>query len=217
LEPDDLLGASNHLDSTSTSVCGEYEEGSPTAIKLTQGFSKKDIKVLKFETNELLSLYLKEILLLGCNDEWNLVHGLSEIEVIIGDPRCPFMRDRINKAVKNRESFRPFAPSVKLEMSHRYFENNQDRELPHMLFTAQVREEYKKALPAITHVDESGRIQKVNKDTNPLYWQLINELEKKSGIPILLNTSFNVKGQPMVCSPEDVVKTPELLRKDVIG
>ncbi len=123
------------------------------------------------------------------------------------------MRDRINKAVKKRESFRPFAPSVKLEKAHIYFENNQDRELPYMLITAQIKEEYKKQLPAITHVDGSARIQTVNKDDNPLYWKLINEFEKKSGMPILLNTSFNVKGQPMVCSPEDAVKT--LLSTDI--
>lgn len=178
---------------------------------------KKDIKFLKFGTDELLS-YAAGLISQGNIIAW--MQGRMEFgpralgnRSIIADPRCPFMRDRINKAVKKRESFRPFAPSVKLEMSHIYFQNNQDRELPHMLFTAQVREEYKKALPAITHVDGSARIQTVNKDTNPLYWQLINEFEKKSGIPILLNTSFNVKGQPMVCSPEDAVKT--LLSTDI--
>jgi carbamoyltransferase len=123
------------------------------------------------------------------------------------------MRDRINKAVKKRESFRPFAPSVKLEKAHIYFEINQDMEFPYMLFTAQVKEEYKKVLPAITHVDGSARIQTVNKNDHPLYWKLINEFEKKSNIPILLNTSFNVKGQPIVCSPEDAVKT--LLSTDI--
>ena len=132
---------------------------------------------------------------------------------ILADPRCPYMRDRINKAVKKRESFRPFAPSVKLEKAHIYFDVNQGVEFPYMLFTAQVKEEHKETLPAITHVDGSARIQTVNKEDHPLYWQLINEFEKKSNIPILLNTSFNVKGQPIVSSPEDAVKT--LLSTDI--
>lgn len=176
-----------------------------------------DIKFLKFKEEDLLS-HAAEIISQGSIIAW--MQGRMEFgpralgnRSILADPRCPFMRDRINRAVKMRESFRPFAPSVKLEKAHIYFENNQDRELPYMLFTAQVREEYKEVLPAITHVDGSARIQTVNKEANPLYWQLINEFEKKSDIPILLNTSFNVKGQPMVCSPEDAVKT--LLSTDI--
>lgn len=132
---------------------------------------------------------------------------------ILADPRCPFMRDRINKAVKKRESFRPFAPSVKLEKAHLYFEVEQNKEFPHMLFTAQVKEDHKENLPAITHVDGSARIQTVSKNDHPLYWQLIDEFEKRSDMPILLNTSFNVKGQPIVCFPEDAVKT--LLSTDI--
>lgn len=178
---------------------------------------KGKIKFLKLEENECISLAAENIYL-GYIIAW--MQGRMEFgpralghRSILADPRCPSMRDKINKAVKKRESFRPFAPSVKLEKAHIFFELNQYMELPHMLFTAQVKKEYRESLPAITHVDGSARIQTVNREEHPLYWQLIDEFEKKSNIPILLNTSFNVKGQPIVCSPEDAIKT--LLSTDI--
>ncbi len=178
---------------------------------------KKDIKFSRFDKAELLS-FAAEMISRGIIIAW--MQGCMEFgpralgnRSILADPRCSSMRDRINRAVKKRESFRPFAPSVKSEKAHIYFELDQNIELPYMLFTAQVREKYKETLPAITHVDGSARVQTVNKNDNPLYWELINEFEKKSNMPILLNTSFNVKGQPMVCSAEDAIKT--LLSTDI--
>jgi len=126
---------------------------------------------------------------------------------ILADPTDPSMRDRINALVKKRESFRPFAPSVKLESAHEYFDMPHLHEFPHMLYTVPVREKYRSVLPAITHVDGSARVQTVNKNYAEKYWRLINEVEKTLGIPIILNTSFNVKGQPIVCTPIEAIQT----------
>lgn len=126
---------------------------------------------------------------------------------ILADPTDPEMRDRINKLVKKREGFRPFAPSVKLESAHNYFDMPKMHEFPHMLFTVPVRDKYRQILPAITHVDGSARVQTVNKEYAEQYWLLIDEFEKIKGIPIILNTSFNVKGQPMVCTPIEAIET----------
>lgn len=186
-------------------------------ILKTLNLYKDKIQFIKLENEDHIKL-AAERMSLGEIIAW--MQGCMEFgpralgnRSILADPRCPNMRDRINKAVKKRESFRPFAPSVKLEKAHIYFEIEEGCELPHMLFTAQVKDNYKEVLPAITHVDGSARIQTVKKDEHHLYWQLINEFEKETNIPIILNTSFNVKGQPIVCSPEDAVKT--LLSTDI--
>jgi carbamoyltransferase len=118
---------------------------------------------------------------------------------ILADPRSPIMKDLINKMVKKRESFRPFAPSVNKERAKDYFDLINSSSLQYMLFTVQVKKKYRPDLPAITHVDGSARIQIVDKETNNLFWKLINTFEKKVGVPILLNTSFNVKGYTVSC------------------
>lgn len=118
---------------------------------------------------------------------------------IIADPRNPGMRDKINASVKKRESFRPFAPSVLYEESKDHFELDQPS--PFMLETCQVRS--KIHLPAITHVDGSARVQTVHSDICPLYYELIESFFEKSGCPIHLNTSFNLRGEPIVLTPFD--------------
>jgi len=128
---------------------------------------------------------------------------------ILADPRNPTMRDRINSLVKKREGFRPFAPVVTLEAAARIFNLAPGDEdiYSHMLFVTHVRPEYRGTLPATTHVDDSARIQTVTEEQNPRLWQLLNEFEKLSGLPVLLNTSFNVRGQPIVCTPTEAVDT----------
>jgi len=120
---------------------------------------------------------------------------------ILADPRRDEMKDILNSRVKHREGFRPFAPSVLKEDASLYFENS--AESPFMLFTFQVKEGMKKVIPAITHVDGSARVQTVDKNLIPKYWELINNFKKITGIGVLVNTSFNIKGEPIVCSPED--------------
>jgi len=121
---------------------------------------------------------------------------------ILADPRRTEMRDRINAMVKKREGFRPFAPAVLKEKAQEHFDLDHDS--PYMLETCQVISSLD--LPAITHVDGSARVQTVHRETNPRFYDLLTAFEKVSGCPILLNTSFNVKGEPIVCTPEDAVR-----------
>ena len=119
---------------------------------------------------------------------------------ILADPRDPKMRDTLNMKIKFREGFRPFAPSVLLDKAPEWFEIDCDS--PYMLLVAQVREG-KRTIPSVTHVDNSARLQTVTRAEAPLYYDLIREFEKITGVPIVINTSFNVRGEPIVCTPHD--------------
>ncbi len=119
---------------------------------------------------------------------------------ILADPRDPKMRDTLNMKIKFREGFRPFAPSVLLDKASEWFEIDCDS--PYMLLVAQVREG-KRTIPSVTHVDNSARLQTVTRAEAPLYYDLIREFERLTGVPILINTSFNVRGEPIVCTPRD--------------
>ena len=121
---------------------------------------------------------------------------------ILADPRHPGMRDRVNSMVKKREAFRPFAPTVLEDKVREHFDINHPS--PFMLETCQVISPLE--LPAIKHINGSARIQTINKEVNPLYADPILEFEIFTGCPILLNTSFNVRGQPIVCTPEDAME-----------
>jgi len=122
---------------------------------------------------------------------------------ILADARNPDMKDRINTSVKHREWYRPFAPSCLEEEAHKYFSHT--TKSPHMLLISDVKEEWKTRLPAITHIDGTARLQTVSKDINKKYWQVIKEYEKLSGIPIILNTSFNDNEEPIVENPNDAI------------
>ena len=122
---------------------------------------------------------------------------------ILADARNPENQSRVNLKIKFRESFRPFAPAVLMERSAEYFDL--DRPSPYMLLTAQVRQE-KRHIPSVTHVDGSARLQTVAREENPMFYDLIREFERQTGCPVLINTSFNVRGEPIVCSPHDAFK-----------
>jgi carbamoyltransferase len=119
---------------------------------------------------------------------------------ILADPRDAKMRDTLNMKIKFREGFRPFAPSVLADKSAEWFDI--ECESPYMLLVAPVRED-KRVIPSVTHVDGSARIQSVTRESNPLYYDLIQEFDKLTGVPIVINTSFNVRSEPIVCSPHD--------------
>jgi len=121
---------------------------------------------------------------------------------ILADPRNPSMRDRINAMVKKREGFRPFAPAVLAHRCREHFDLNHDS--PFMLETCAVVSPLD--LPAITHVDGSARVQTVEEGTNEKFFALLTAFERLTGCPILLNTSFNIKGEPIVCTPEDALR-----------
>jgi carbamoyltransferase len=126
---------------------------------------------------------------------------------ILADPGHPEMRDRINAMVKKREAFRPFAPSVSLEEVDRWFDVAPGTELPYMITIVDVREQWRASLPAITHVNGSARVQTVSAQDNPAYHYLLQEVGKKTGRQMVLNTSFNVKGQPIVNTPTEAIET----------
>lgn len=123
---------------------------------------------------------------------------------IIADPRRPDMKDILNSRVKFRESFRPFTPSVLAERSSEFFEL--DVESPFMLLAAYVKPGKAEMVPAITHVDNTARVQTVSRDVNERYYDLIKAFDKRTGIPMVLETSFNVAGEPIVESPEDAIR-----------
>jgi carbamoyltransferase len=126
---------------------------------------------------------------------------------ILADPSKPQMRDRVNAMVKKRESFRPFAPAVSIEEVHGWFDVPPMTALPYMIATVAVREQYRAMLPAITHVDGSARVQTVAKNDNPAFHSLLKAVGRATGREIVLNTSFNVKGQPIVNTPHEAVET----------
>ena len=143
---------------------------------------------------------------------------------ILGDPRQPEMQKKLNLKIKYREGFRPFAPSVLAEDMQRYFKLAEAS--PYMLLVAPVAEDHRRALPdnyeelplyerlyhrrsdipAVTHVDFSARVQTVHRETNPRYWQLIQAFKQKTGCGLVVNSSFNVRGEPIVCTPEDAYR-----------
>ncbi len=143
---------------------------------------------------------------------------------ILGDARSPEMQKKMNLKIKFRESFRPFAPSVLVEDVSSLFEI--DRPSPYMLLVAYVKDEIRRkmtqeeeklfgidklnvvrsSIPAVTHLDYSARLQTVDRSTNPKYWRLIRAFKEITGCPVIVNTSFNVRGEPIVCSPQDAYK-----------
>lgn len=122
---------------------------------------------------------------------------------ILANPTNPDMKAIINSKIKFREPFRPFAPTVLKEKAHIYFDMDPDFESPFMLLAPDVRPDKRALLPAITHVDGTARVQTIGREDNPKYYGVIEEFEKLSGVPVVLNTSFNVKGEPIVCTPQD--------------
>lgn len=132
---------------------------------------------------------------------------------IVADPRRAEMKDILNARIKHREAFRPFAPSVLEEHTGEWF--TETHPSPCMLMVYPVRPEKRKKVPAITHVDGSGRLQTVSKRTNPRYWKLIDAFRQQTGVPLVLNTSFN-ENEPIVCTPEDAVGCFTRTKMDVL-
>ena len=199
----------------------EYNED-----EICQTLQAFDAVYLRFDEDELLDR-VSELLANGGIVGWfqgRMEFGPRSLgnRSILGDPRLVSLQSSINRKVKFRESFRPFAPAVLEERSSEYFDLQGDS--PYMLKVANVAEsQLKKVLdkeeegfdrikyerstiPAVTHVDGSARVQTVSKETNPLFWSLLKCFESKTNCGVLLNTSFNVRGEPVVCTPEDAYR-----------
>jgi carbamoyltransferase len=132
---------------------------------------------------------------------------------IVGDPRRADMKDILNAKIKRRESFRPFAPSVLAEAVADWFE--EDDEVPFMMQVFQIREDKRPLIPAVTHVDGSGRLQTVRREANPRYYALIEAFREATGVPMVLNTSFN-ENEPVVCTPREALDCFLRTRMDVL-
>ena len=133
---------------------------------------------------------------------------------IVADPRRAEMKDILNSRIKHRESFRPFAPSILEERVGDYFDHSHPS--PFMLMTYRVKPEKRSDIPAPTHVDGTGRLQTVNREQNPRYWGLISEFERLTGVPVVLNTSFN-DNEPVVCRPEEAIECFLRTKMDVLA
>ncbi len=123
---------------------------------------------------------------------------------ILANPTRADMQDIVNRWVKFREDFRPFAPSVLAEKSQEYFDAHYPS--PYMLFVCPVKDGKGDVIPAVTHIDGTARFHTVDRDANPLYWDVINEFGKITGVPVVLNTSFNVRGEPIICTPKEAIR-----------
>ena len=133
---------------------------------------------------------------------------------IVAHPGLPNMKDVLNARIKRREWFRPFAPSILAEYQHEYFEH--DHPSPFILHVYKIRPEKRKLLCAVNHIDDTGRLQTVARDENPLYYDLICAFHRKTGIPVVLNTSFN-ENEPIVCTPEEAIDCFQRTRMDVLA
>ena len=133
---------------------------------------------------------------------------------IVAHPGLTNMKDVLNARIKHREWFRPFAPAILAEAQHEYFEH--DHPSPYMLHVYKIRAEKRKLLCAVNHVDDTGRLQTVTRDENPLYYDLIKSFEKKTGLPVILNTSFN-ENEPIVCTPKEAIDCFQRTKMDVLA
>lgn len=183
----------------------------------------KGLKFATFESDEALAREVADAIGQGKVVAW--YQGRMEFgpralgsRSILADPRDPGMRARINTLVKKREEFRPFAPVVKSSEASRIFDipQGQERAFAHMLFVTPVREAYRSQLPAITHVDGSARVQTLEQEDGPRLYALLEEVGRRTGLPVLLNTSFNVRGQPIVCTPEEAIDTFSAYNLDLL-
>jgi carbamoyltransferase len=170
----------------------------------------------EFNDNASRVSYVAQLLAQGKTVGW--FQGAAEVgpralggRSILADPRGGDTQARVNEKIKFREQFRPFAPAVLAEKAHLYFvldrEPTPSAPESFMLAIAKVKEQYRSAIPAVTHIDGSARLQTVFRQQSHLFYDLIEAFETYSGIPILLNTSFNLRGKPIVGSPQDAVET----------
>ena len=171
---------------------------------------KKALKGLNYYKSDNISKEVAQLLKEGKIIGWH--QGKSEYGAralgnrsILCDPRNGKMKDILNDKVKHRESFRPFAPAILYEEAHKFFAVD-GSEYPYMLRIVDVLEDAKPKLQAITHVDGTARVQTVKREQNPKYYDLIKEFGKLTEVPVILNTSFNVAGEPIVETPEDAIK-----------
>ncbi len=167
---------------------------------------------LKFKKIKKISSYVAQMISKGYlvgwfQDRMEFTHRALGNRSILADPRNKNMKNIINKAVKYRESFRPFAPAVLGEKAHEIFDIKKDNKIEYMEKAIMVKDNWRKKIPAVTHVDGTARVQTVFENYNPKFYKLIKEFYKLTKVPILVNTSFNLNGEPIVENPSDAIRT----------
>ena len=167
---------------------------------------------VKYESVDNITEYTAKLLAEGYLIGWfqgRMEYGERALgnRSILADPRDSSMKDKINAAVKYRESFRPFAPSILYEKTGEYFEIPDSVGVPFMEQICKVKKEKQEEIPAVVHKDGTGRLQTVKKDINARFYDLIKSFYGITGVPVVLNTSFNLNGEPIVCSPNDAIRT----------
>jgi carbamoyltransferase len=182
------------------------------------GLAEKSCLVEHFDDEETLCLRTAEAIESGKVVGWfqgRMEWGPRSLgnRSILCDPRRADMKDVLNSKIKRRESFRPFAPSIQREYVGEWFE--EDGDVPFMMQVYQIKEEQRAQIPAVTHVDGSGRLQTVYRQTNPRYWRLIEAFRNLTGVPIVLNTSFN-ENEPVVCRPEEALNCFQRTNMDLL-
>ena len=196
---------------------GEAELSKELSAK-SKEIEKNKCKIEKIENNEELCKQTAEYIADGKVVGWfqgRMEWGPRALgnRSIVCDPRRSDMKDILNLKIKRRESFRPFAPSILREAVKDWFETDYD--VPFMLQVYQIKEEKRKEIPAVAHVNGSGRLQTITEKQNPLYYNMIKEFEKITGVPIVLNTSFN-ENEPVVCRPQEALDCFLRTKMDVI-
>jgi carbamoyltransferase len=196
---------------------GAYTGPAFTAEEIKTELDKSNLKYESFSDREITQKAAQDIadgLVLGWF-QGRMEFGPRALgnRSIVVDPRRPDMKDILNERIKKREPFRPFAPSILEERVGDYFE--QTHPAPTMLMVYQIKEEKRKEIPAVTHVDGSGRLQTVSRAVNDRYYQLISDFNELTGVPIVLNTSFN-ENEPVVCTPRHAIDCFMKTRMDVL-
>lgn len=181
-----------------------------TTQEIEAYLKEKNIVYKTFKTEDALTKTTAE--LIWKNNVIGLFQGHMEWgpralgdRSILSNPCNPKMKEILNEKVKHREKFRPFAPVITAEDVHDYFDIDKDEE-PFMLFVYPIKKDKRKFLPTVTHVDGSGRLQTITKKQNARYYNVIKAFQKFSKIPVLVNTSFNIRGEPIVCTPHDAYR-----------
>lgn len=190
-------------------ICSPYLGPQYTRVEIISTIKKYN---LKFHKPKNISNYVANKLAKGYlagwfQDKMEFSHRALGNRSILADPRNKQMQKKVNSAIKYRESFRPFAPAVIDEKAYTIFDIRKKTKIEFMEKAVKVRKKWRKLIPAVTHIDGTARVQTVNKKNNPKFYNLINEFYKITNVPVLLNTSFNLNGEPVVMSPTDAIRT----------
>ena len=197
------------------------------SVYLGPKYSDREIEILlkkyglKFKKMNKLYSYIADKISKGYligwfQDRMEFTHRALGNRSILADPRNKDTKNIINKAVKYRESFRPFAPAVLGENAHEIFDLKKGKKIEFMEKAVMVKNSWKKKIPAVTHIDGSARVQTVFKNYNPKFYNLIKEFYKLTSVPILVNTSFNLNGEPIVENPSDAIRTFHTCGLDIL-